>query len=142
MKQLPTLHLWGKNMRKISFICEDSQGKTVVEFNSIDLNNTLGKFEQFLKAVNYEIKGKLSFNVPKENYTLTNSGISYGSQSNPEITSITISPVEKTHKEGWQQYKFDSSSLQTQYNAQMPTMAPLTAASIQALTTADLKAWL
>ena len=133
-------------MRKISLISEQGQDKVTIEFNDNGIYDTIRKLEQFLRAVGYKIDGQLIINggvaeakgakPMQQQYTMTGTSATYASQSNPEITTISLTAKDKKMVGEWQDYKFDASSLN-----QYPTMAPLTTADLRALTSADIAAF-
>jgi hypothetical protein len=148
-------------MRKITLTCEEKGSKVHLELedNIYSTYRILELLDKFVKASGYEIDGNLirmwasveekptyswqqnSMNITSSTPTITQLTTvdlsALTAKSLPAITSnqiqsftqIPISSLGESNYGQWKDYK------------PAPTMAPLTAESIRALTSADLAAW-
>ena len=145
-------------MRKFTFICEEGNSKTVVEFQAYGFYDVLPKINQFVKAAGFKV-GDLSEISEQEKLDVKpnlNGSVTYHTGlTAAQLTTLDLSSSNK--EQGvWKDYKFDTSKIdhinaltkQNPYGEHYPTMAPLTSEQvyswsvnpIQPLTSIDISA--
>lgn len=141
-------------MRKFTFICEEGNSKTVVEFQAYGFYDVLPKINQFVKASGFKVGDLSEIAEQEKSYgkPIPNNSITY--HNGLTAAQLTTTNFQSSDKEQgvWKDYKFDTSKIdhinEISKQSYYPTMAPLTSEQvyswsvnpIQPLTSIDISA--
>lgn len=123
-------------MRKFTFVCEEGNSKTVVEFQAWGFYDVLPKLNQFIKASGFQVDDLVVKTTgPTTLGAIPNNSVTYHNGLN--VSQLTTTNFQSSDKEQgvWKDYKFDTSKIdhinEISKQSYYPTMAPLTTEQIQ-----------